>query len=322
MQRIIRIIVFVLGLAFAHSAYAERVEQVPFGTMESWTTRYIKESRLIGGQTRTLYCIGPNRVLTENAAYAYSGKWTNPWTCSNAYAKVAGIEKGSCTVSPEKRPGGGTCARLDVKMQEVKVLGMIDISVLAAGTLFWGRTLEPITSAKDPYRYLDMGVPFTKRPKALMFDYRCQVSPETWVWVAKGLSAPKKQQGQHDECEVYMFLQKRWETPDGQLHAVRVATAYERFGKTQTTWVDGHRLPLHYGDITGKAFYKPYMGFVKPFRAVNSKGKNVPIREEGWDGNATPTHAVLMMTSSRFEAFTGHEGNTLWIDNVRLVYDE
>lgn len=300
---------------------AERVEPVPLGTMESWATRYIKESRLIGGKTQTLYAIGAPQVIRENAPYAYTGKWTNPWTCSNAYAKVAGIEKGSCTASPERSHNGGVCARLEVKMQEVRVLGMIDISVIAAGTLFWGRTLEPVTSAKDPYRYLDMGVPFTKRPAYLMFDYRCNVSPEQWVWVAKGFSAPKKQQG-HDECEVYMFLQKRWETPDGKIHAVRVGTAYERYAKTQTAWVDNHRVKIHYGDITKEAFYKSYMGFVKPFRSVNSKGKNVPVAEEGWDGNATPTHAVLMMTSSKYEAFTGHEGNTLWIDNVRLVYDE
>lgn len=305
----------------AMSVHAERVEMVPFGNMDSWVTRYIKESKLIGGKTQTLYAIGTPRVINGNSAYAYSGKWSSPWTCSNAYAKVTGVEKGSCTARPEKSHHGGTCARLDVKMQEVKVLGMIDISVLAAGTLFWGRTLEPITSAKDPYRYLDMGVPFTKRPDYLMYDYRCTVSTEQWIWQAKGMTSPKKKQG-HDECEIYLFLQKRWETPDGKLHAVRVATAYERYGKTQATWVDNHRVRIHYGDITRQAFYKPYMGFVKPFRAVNSRGKNVPIIEEGWDGDATPTHAILMVTSSKYEAFEGHEGNTLWIDNVRLVYDE
>ncbi|MBO5553590.1 MAG: PCMD domain-containing protein [Paludibacteraceae bacterium] len=315
------ILLLVLFVACMGAAGAERVVDVPFGNMESWVTRYIKESRLIGGKTQTLYCVAPPKVINENKPYAYAGRWSNPWTCSNAYAKVAGIEKAACTAMPERSHHGSTCARLDVKMQQVKVLGMIDVSVIAAGTLFWGRTIEPITTAKDPYRNLDFGVPFTTKPSYLMFDYKCTVSPENWVWHAKGLTAPKKQAG-HDECEVYLFLQKRWETPDGKIHAVRVGTAYERYGKTQAAWVDNHRIKVHYGDITKQPFYKSYMGLTRPFRAMNSKGKIVYIDEEGWDGNATPTHAILMMTSGRYEAFVGHEGNVLWVDNIRLVYDD
>ena len=34
---------------------AERIEPVPFGDMEQWTVRYIKESKLLGGQTKVLY---------------------------------------------------------------------------------------------------------------------------------------------------------------------------------------------------------------------------------------------------------------------------
>lgn len=314
-------ILYFIALTFvALSASAERIVNVPYGTMESWTTRHIKESRLIGGKTQTLYCLAPNKVIDANTPYTYAGTWANPWSISNAYAKVAGIEKAAGTAAPEKSHNGGTCARLDVKMQEVTVMGMIDIKVLVAGTLFWGRTIEPITSANDAYRNVDFGVPFKEKPSYLMFDYKCTVSPEQWVWYAKGLSAPKKQQG-HDECEVYLLLQKRWETPDGKLHAVRVGTAYERYAKSQPNWVNNHRIKVHYGDISKEPWYKSYMGFCKPFRAANSKGKLVHVDEEGWDGDATPTHAVLMMTSSKYEAFVGHEGNTLWIDNVRLVYD-
>lgn len=302
-------------------AHAERIVPVPFGNMDSWTTRHIKESRLIGGNTRTLYCLAPTREINSNAPYTYAGNWSNPWSCSNAYAKVSGIEKAAGTVYPERSHNGNTCARLDVSMQEVTVLGMIDIKVLVAGTLFWGRTIEPITSAKDAYRNIDFGIPFREKPSYLMFDYKCVVSPEQWVWYAKGLSAPKKQQG-HDECEVYLLLQKRWETPDGKIHAVRVGTAYQRFAKTQASWVDNYRLKVHYGDYSKQPGYQSYMGFCKPFRARNSQGKLVHIDEEGWDGNATPTHAILMITSGKYEAFVGHDGNTLWIDNVRLVYDK
>lgn len=301
------------------AARAERVEPVPFGDMEQWTVRYIKESRLLGGKTKTLYCLAPTDTIRENGAYTYSGTYACPWSTSNAYADVIGIEKAACTASPEKREDGGTCCRLDCSMLEVRVMGMIDIEVLAAGTLFTGSTLEPITTAKDPYKNINFGVPFTGRPIALQFDYKCLISPENWVWYAKGMSKPKKQEG-HDEAEAYLYLQHRWEDAEGNIHAVRVGTAYERFSKSQTVWQNGHRVPVHYGDITHESWYKDYMGFNTMERALNSKGKMVPIQEDGWDAAAEPTHIVIMLTAGKYEAFVGHAGNVLWVDNVGLVY--
>lgn len=37
----------------------ERIEPIPFGDMEQWLVRYIKESRLLGGKTKTLYALAP-----------------------------------------------------------------------------------------------------------------------------------------------------------------------------------------------------------------------------------------------------------------------
>ena len=129
--------------------YAETVESFPFGDMEQWTVRYIKESKMLGGKTKTLYCIAPTDTIRENCPYEY-GKTGSPWSSSNAYANVIGIEKAAGTVYPEPREGGGNCCRLDVSMLDVQVFGVIDIQVLAAGTLFTGRTIEPITTAKGP----------------------------------------------------------------------------------------------------------------------------------------------------------------------------
>ena len=301
-------------------AHAERIEPIPFGDMESWTVRYIKESKLLGGKTKTLYCLAPTDTIWENGPYIYNNA-VNPWATSNAYANVSGIEKAAGTMTPEKREDGGTCCRLDVELLGVQVLGFIDIQVLVPGTLFTGRNLEPITTAKDPYQNIDFGVPFTGRPSALMFDYKCIVSPEQWVWYAKGFAKPKKQEG-HDQAEAYIYLQHRWEDEKGQIHSIRVGTGYQRFTETQLTWVNGYRLPIHYGDITGEPWYKDYMGFKEMQRAVNSKGKVVLIQEEGWDANLEPTHMVIMLTSGRYEAFVGKAGNVFWVDNVSLVYPE
>ena len=57
------------------------------------------------------------------------------------------------------------------------------------------------------------------------------------------------------------------------------------------------------------------------FYALNSKGKNVPIQEDGWAGpDETPTHIILKFDSSHGGAYVGTIGNTLWVDNVKLVY--
>lgn len=314
-----KIILFFLG-CLAANMYAERVEPIPFGDMESWTVRYIEESKLLGGQTKTLYCLAPTDTIWENGPYTY-GQDGNPWSTSNAYANIIGIEKAAGTMAPEAREEGGTCCRMDVDMLGVRVMGMIDIEVLVAGTMFTGRTIEPITTAKDPYRNIDFGVPFTGRPTALMFDYKCIVSPEDWVWYAKGTAKPKKQEG-HDEAEAYVYLQHRWEDEKGHIHSIRVGTGYKRFSEDQLTWVNGYRLPIHYGDITGEEWYEDYMGFKGIQRAMNSRGKMTLIQEEGWDGTLEPTHLVIMLTSGKYEAFVGKEGNVLWVDNVNLVYEE
>ena len=217
------------------------------------------------------------------------------------------------------------CCRLDVDMLGVRVMGMIDIQVLVSGTLFTGRNLEPITTAADPYQNIDFGVPFTGRPSALMFDYKCVVEQDSWYWYAKGGAKPKKREfenGEIDEAEAYIYLQHRWEDEKGKIHSIRVGTGYERFSKSQETWVNAHRVPIHYGDITGEEWYKDYMGFKGIERAMNSRGKVTLIQEEGWDATLEPTHMVIVLTSGKMEAFEGHEGNTLWVDNVCLVYEE
>ena len=299
--------------------YAETIEPLPFGDMEQWTVRYIKESKLLGGKTKMLYCVAPTDTIRENGPYEY-GKMGSPWSSSNVYANVIGIEKAAITVTPELREEGETCCRLDVSMLDVQVFGVIDIQVLAAGTLFTGRTIEPITTAKDPYQNIDFGVPFTKRPTALIYDYKAKISDENWVWYAKGMAKPKKHQGIHDEAEAYVYLQHRWEDEKGNVHAVRVGTGYERITKSQSTWVNDHRLPIHYGDITSEPWYQPYMGYNKNMRTMNSKGKIVPIQEEGWDATLEPTHIVIMLTAGKCEAFVGQDGNVLWVDNIRLAY--
>ena len=321
MKKVLVFIIACIGLyCHVESVIAEhRVEPIPFGDFEQWAVRYIKESGIIGGKTQTIYAIAPTDTIRTNEPFIY-GVGGNPWSVSNAYAKVSGVEKASGTTIPEKR-GNGTCCRMNVELADVTALGIINLHVLVNGTIFTGKTIEPIRTSKDPYQNIDFGVPFTKKPSALIFDYKAIISPEHSITVAKGFGGVKKREG-HDEAEVYVLLQKRWEDAEGNIYSARIGTGYQRFDKTQKEWVNGYELPIYYGDITGKPFYRDYMGFVKECRAMNSKGKIVPINEVRWgDAKEEPTHVIIMLTSGCYEAFVGREGNVFWVDNIGFVYE-
>ncbi len=292
---------------------------VPYGKFESWTVRDIKESGIIGGKTKRIYNIGPTDTLRENRAYPYNSR--TPWSSSNAYARVAGVTKTSCTVTPDRSWDGSLCARLETKYEELKVLG-INIRILVSGCIFYGHIFEPIPTANSPYSLMHWGTPFTGRPRALVFDYRSAMPNKGTVTKCKITS--HKTIRADDAHEVTLVLQKRWEDKDGNIHALRVGTAMTHIEKPTTGWVKNFRVPVIYGDARNNPAYKDYMKLGPKgltYYAKNSKGKIVEIQEEGWASpDDTPTHAMLMFTASTYEAFVGTIGNTLWLDNIALEY--
>ncbi|MBR1733316.1 MAG: PCMD domain-containing protein [Alloprevotella sp.] len=296
------------------------IEYVKFGNFDQWITRNIKESGIIGGKTKTIYAIGPTATWNENKPYLGAGG--SPWATSNVMAHVKGIYKTNLSVYREARPGHGYCAKLYTHLEECKVLGLINIKVLAAGSIFLGQMMEPITSASDPMKKLNCGQKFTKKPKAICFDYKVQLSGQPARIKQTGFGGASKVAGM-DMPDCIVFLQKRWEDAKGNIFAKRVGTMVQRFPKN-TGWVNNAQFAIHYGDITGKSFYQSYMGLTKGSNvryAKNSKGKMVPIQEVGWaDADETPTHLIIQFDSSHGGAYIGSVGNTFWVDNVRLVY--
>ena len=307
-----------LSLLFPFTISAEE-EMLKYGDFNSWITRTIKESIFVGGKTQTLYEVGPTG--TFDGARAYTNQGGSPWACSNVYAKVAGVVKTNVSVFPDKH-GNGQCAKLYTHIVSCKAIGIVNISVLATGSLFLGTLLEPITSSNDPMSKMSIGVPFNKRPKAVKFDYKYH-TPDTKRIRETGFSRRQTIPGK-DMGQVTCLLQKRWEDADGNIHALRVGTMRMRFDKSTDGWVEGKEYPIHYGDISREPFYKDWMGMVvgeRQYYALNSKGKNVPIIEEGWaPKDATPTHVILKFDSSYGGAYIGSIGNTLWVDNVKFVY--
>lgn len=314
------LMLFGMGLD-ALSQSNESIEFLKYGQMDSWICRQVKESAIIGGKTKILYEIAPSAVWTENKAYKNQGG--SPWGTSNVMAKVAGITKTNTSVYKEEREGYGSCARLETHIEKCVVLGIVNIKVLAAGSIYLGETQEPITGTSNPMSKLDAGVRFTKRPKALCFDYKVKLSGKSNRIRQTGFSKVTTVAG-IDMADCICYLQKRWEDADGNLYAKRVGTMVVRFDKSTPDWINNARFPIHYGDITKQSFYRSYMGLTQGESvkyAKNSKGKMVPVKEVGWaKADEIPTHMVLQFDSSHGGAYIGSIGNTLWVDNVRMVY--
>ena len=298
----------------------DKIELLSFGNFDRWLIRNIKESSVIGGNTKTLYEIAPN--ATWNNSKAYRNQGGSPWATSNVMAKVSGITKTNTSVFREPRSGHGYCAKLTTRIEECKVLGIVNIKVLAAGSIYLGQTQEPITGTKNPMSKLDAGIKFTKKPKAVMFDYKVKLSGQANRIKQTGFSKVTNVAGK-DLPDCMLYLQKRWEDAKGNIHALRIGTMVHRFTQN-CSWVNNAKFTIYYGDITNKPFYKPYMGLTSGESvkyAKNSKGKMVKVIEEGWGKETdTPTHIVLQFDSSHGGAYIGSPGNTLWIDNVKMVY--
>lgn len=274
----------------------ERVELVPFGDFEHWTGQQIKESALIGGKTKTLYKIG------------------GPWSSSNAHARALGVDKVSVSVTPEKR-GDGTCCRMESTLEVVQALG-IDFKALATGSIYTGKLQEIVgmKQSSDPNSAIDMGVPFTGRPSALILDYKALIRNSPAVY-APARTKVREVEGR-DHGHITLILQHRWEE-NGHVYAYRVGTAVQPINQT-TDWCNDFRLPILYG----KAGETAKELSANRHKTHNSQGKMVCIEEVGFREDATPTHLILQISAGSMLPFTGCPGNVVWCDNIRLAYEK
>ena len=310
----------IIGLfVISHGLLAERrwTEPIPYGDMDEWQVRYIQESKLLGGQTKTLYALAATDTIRENKAYIPTED--NPWGSSATYAKFMGIETGIAgSIVPERR-GYGYCCKLQNVLTHVNIG---DIYAMVSGTLHMGQALEPLgLAAKNrPYTATEFGVPFTQHPVALMLDYKATIS-EADSLITTERNKPEWIDG-HDCAVVFVYLQYRWEDKEtGKIYARRVGTAYERICETIPEWVNNHEIPIRWGNITTSADYQAYEGLnQRDMMARNSRGKMVRVEEVGWSLDE-PTHVVMYISSSNAGVFRAYEGNTLWVDNLRWVYE-
>ena len=302
----------------AQKSIVQKINDV--GRFDNWCVREIKESGLIGGKTKYLYEFYGDQDTLVTGKNPFKAPDGYLWRTNNVLAVVAGVVKTNNTVFPEKR-GDGYCARIETHIEEVKALGIVNMDVTCQGALLLGVLPEPITTTKDPMAKVFYGLPFKDCPKAVRLDYKADVGHE----VIRGTGFSKlKPMGYDDYAEITVMLQKRWEDEDGNIHALRVGTGIERIVEDIPEWRNGYEVNINYGDITNQPYYEEYMGLKTDpetaYHALNSKGRNVIIQEEGWAASGTePTHLLIHILSSCGKAFYGGVGNIVWVDNVQIV---
>lgn len=288
------------------------------GQFEDWRVIHQKESGIIGGKIKEIYKLQKGCDLHDYRNFKQ--KEEDIFAPCNITANVLGIVKGSNSVMPEPR-GDGYCAKLEVVLEEVKVIGLIDIEALAQGSIITGTFHEPVRDTKNPYAKISSGIPFTYRPKALRFDYKTEIGNP--IIRATGLS-PRKQLPGEDYPYIEVLLQKRVEDEKGNVRAYRVGTGIKVFNENEAEWVNGDILEIRYGDISEEEDFNPVSDLKSGYTThycINGKGKNVPMEEVGWaDAGTEPTHLIIWISSSMGKAFYGALGNKLWIDNVEFLY--
>lgn len=304
--------------ASAMTSAQEKFVPLNYGDMEQWVVRTVHESSVIGGEDKTLYEIGPNQSISSNEPYTNLGE--SPWGTSNVMAKVMGIVKTNNTVYRDVRADGGYCCRMETHIEKVKVLGLVNISVLAAGSIFLGDMQEPITGTKEGVQAMNWGVPYTERPYALRYDYCVRSSGEPSRIRLTGFSKRGVVSGA-DKAITVCLLQKRTEDAEGNITALRVGTMVVTYDKSTNGWVNKVSYPILYGNITGRPDYNDeLMGLRLNDYARNSKGQMVPVKEVGWArADEIPTHLLLQFSSSYGGAYVGTPGNAFWVDNVGLI---
>ena len=178
------------GAAYAQQSVVDAINE--YGNFDKWSRREIKESGVIGGNTKYLYEFYGDYGTTFTGKTPFKAPEGYLWRTNNVLAVVAGVCKTNNTVFPEKR-GRGYCARIETHIEEVNAVGIINMSVTCQGAMMIGVLPEPITGTKDPMSRVLYGVPFNGRPKALRMDIKADVGHE--VVRGTGFSPLKKISG-------------------------------------------------------------------------------------------------------------------------------
>lgn len=221
--------------------------------------------------------------LTLDSWVAVNDLYSNPegWETSNPGTSFVNV----VNATEEKTDVvSGSAAKLET--------ASVLFTGIAASTIYTG---DFVLNTSDPANSAILGVPYTKRPKSMSFSYKYTPGDTYEQYVGTEGTAIAG----IDSCLAYMFLQRR----DGNT-IERVGTAAMQNSDTVTDWTE-KKLTVTYGEISN-----PEPGF------------RLRADETGWaDANATPTHVIIVFTSSSAgNFFRGSIGSTMLVDEISIEY--
>jgi len=299
------------------SVFVDKQGQLNYSSLDFWYARKVKESILLSGKTIDLYGVGVVNLKSDFFDTKLKDP-KSPWGTTNIYSKMV-LDLANTRVFPEKR-GAGYCCRMETAIRKDNIAGL-KVEVLIAGTLFVGDLIEPVRGLKDPLKNVSQGIPFTKKPKAVKFDYKYRVGNQR----VKAIYSVDPAEGT-DKAEFCMILQKRWEDKNGNVFATRIGGARQFFTGTVSQWIKDATFQVSYGDVTRLPEYDAKtMGLIPGVGEVyvkNSQNKMVPLVETGWGKpEDVPTHLIFYFTSSyQGILYQGSPESVFWVDNIEFVY--
>jgi hypothetical protein len=201
---------------------------------------------------------------------------------------------------------------MESTLETVSAIG-INFKALATGSIYTGKMIDVVgmKQSSDPNSAIDMGIPFTGRPSALILDYKALIQNQTAVY-APAKTNVKTVDGR-DAGQITLILQHRWEE-NGHVYAYRVGTIQKKINESTDDWQNDFRLPVQYGK-------SPVALTNNRHQTHNSNGEMVCIEEVDFRGDVEPTHIIVQISAGSMAPFTGCPGNTMWVDNIRLAYD-
>ncbi len=205
------------------------------------------------------------------------------WDTANRAIAIAA----DANTNPEDLGGGDFAARMTTVRSPLIVR-------MAAATMFTGKFTDGFPDPVDPRSNIDFGTPFDARPSGFKIDYK-YIPGESYE------DANGNPLDGEDSCDMYVLLERR----EGD-KVERIGTAWFRSDAEVSDYTN-LELDIKYGELT----------------ASDPEFEYANIREgESWgDPNSTPTHIIVVFSSSALgDFFTGAIGSELWVNNFELLY--
>ena len=260
-----------------------------------------KESEVRTVKTGTLFEL-PNASFEDwfvpekdDTYYPYLSPEQAWWGTGNPGSKVAGINIATPFSGTLHEGAKGKCAQL--WSQEAKVMG---IGKFAAGNMFVG----DFAGVRGTNGLVNFGRPYTLRPTAL----------KGWVKYEQGIidCVPKAGtggktpgEGSPDEGIIYIALGD-WD--------------FNKYGGTAESpvLVDTRNEATFFNPTNNEGIIA--YGEIKYTASCDWYEFEIPLEYRDFD--RTPTHIIIVCTSSRYgDYFVGSKSSMMWIDDFALCYD-